>query len=105
VSAGFNVAEPAVFVAEGLLGYLEEAAVHQLLNTVAGLASTGSVLLADVSGRTLPEGLFASHGWQAPGSSTAMRTRTTASGVLPTRRPSRRKLAAQLPDQRGPPPG
>jgi methyltransferase (TIGR00027 family) len=91
VSAGFVTGEPAVFVAEGLLGYLEEPQVHQLLDTLAHLASARSVLLADVSGRTPsglpyvatwlarleeagmnrrfatddPEGLFAAHGWQA----------------------------------------
>lgn len=91
VSAGFAVGEPAVFVAEGLLGYLEEAKVHRLLDTLARLAGPTSVLLADVSGRSPsgiplmdtwfarleaagmsrrfatddPEGLFAAHGWEA----------------------------------------
>jgi methyltransferase (TIGR00027 family) len=91
VSAGFTAGEPAVFVAEGLLGYLPEPDVHELLDALARLASAGSVLLADVSGRTPddvpylatwfarlekaglrrqfatddPEGLFASHGWEA----------------------------------------
>jgi methyltransferase (TIGR00027 family) len=91
VSAGFSDAEPAVFVAEGLLGYLEEQAVHELLATLAGLAHPASALGADVSGPTPvetpylstwlakleeagmtrrfatdePEQLFASHGWKA----------------------------------------
>lgn len=91
VSAGFAVTEPAVFVAEGLLGYLEEPQVHHLLDTLASLAGSGSVLLADLSGRTPvdapymatwfarlekagmsrrfatndPAGLCAAHGWQA----------------------------------------
>lgn len=92
VSAGFEVTRPAVFVAEGLLGYLDEPEVHRLLGTLSGLAADGSVLMADVSGRTPaaaapylaawfdrleaagmgrrfatddPEGLFAGHGWRA----------------------------------------
>jgi methyltransferase (TIGR00027 family) len=91
VSAGFAGTEPTVFVAEGLLGYLEEPQVHRLLDTLASLAAAGSVLLADVSGPTPadapyldtwfarlakagisrrfatddPEGLFASRGWPA----------------------------------------
>jgi methyltransferase (TIGR00027 family) len=91
VSAGFSATRPAVFVAEGLLGYLDEPDVHELLATLAGLASPGSVLLADVSGHTPdgtpflspwlarmekagmsrrfttddPEGLFAGHDWEA----------------------------------------
>ena len=91
LKSGFAVGEPTAFVAEGLLGYLEESAVHQLLDTLAQLAGPDSVLLADVSGRTPPcvphmtawsarlekasmsrrfatddpEGLFAAHGWEA----------------------------------------
>jgi methyltransferase (TIGR00027 family) len=88
LAAGFSVSSPSVFVAEGLLGYLDEPSVHSLLATAAGVASPGSTLLADVSGRTPsflqswldklaaagvprrfatddPEGLFASHGWAA----------------------------------------
>lgn len=90
VSAGFKVAEPAVFLAEGLLGYLEEPEVHNLLDTLATLAAPDSVLLTDVAGPSPsypelatwlarreragmsqrfatddPEGLLASHGWQA----------------------------------------
>ena len=91
VSAGFDAGRPAAFVAEGLLGYLDEAQVHRLLGILAGLAAAGSALLADVSGRVPPgtpfldtwfaklatagihrrfatddpEGLFAAHGWEA----------------------------------------
>lgn len=91
VSAGFSVERPAVFVAEGLLGYLEGPQVQEFLATLDGLAAPGSVLLADVSGRTPfqtphltawltklekagmarrfttddPEGLLAPHGWAA----------------------------------------
>lgn len=92
LSAGFDAARPSVFVAEGLLGYLDEPEVDRLLGALAGLAADGSVLLADVSGRTPdaaapylapwfdrltaagmerrfatddPEGLFAGHGWRA----------------------------------------
>src|SRR5207248_24096 len=50
VSAGFAVTKPAVFVAEGLLGYLEEPEVHELVDTLAHLASANSAVLADVSG-------------------------------------------------------
>lgn len=92
VAAGFERESPSVFVAEGLLGYLAEADVHRFLSDVDGLAAAGSVLLADVSGRSSldspylvswyqrladngiagarfgtddPEGLLAAHGWRA----------------------------------------
>lgn len=39
-----------VFLAEGLLGYLEELDVHRLLDVLDQLAASGSFLLADVSG-------------------------------------------------------
>lgn len=91
VSAGFAVRAPAVFIAEGLLGYLEEPEVHRLLATLARLAGPGSVLLTDVAGHSPsgapylatwlarleaagmsrrfatddPESLLASHGWEA----------------------------------------
>ncbi len=91
-AAGFESGEPAVFVAEGLLGYLDARQVHELLNVLADLAAPGSALLADVSGRVPadaapfmdpwfarlaavgiqrrfatddPEGLFDAHGWDA----------------------------------------
>ena len=92
VRAGFRADLPSVFLAEGLLGYLEEPGVHRLLETLDRLAAAGSFLLADVSGRSGldapylafwsqrladngipggrfgtddPEGLLAAHGWDA----------------------------------------
>lgn len=92
LSAGFQPTVPSVFVAEGLLGYLNTHEVHRLLDTVTALAAPGSMLLADVSGRCSldhpatgpwlrqlaahgiiggrfgtddPEELLSSHGWQA----------------------------------------
>lgn len=79
-------------MAEGLLGYLDEAEVHRFLGVLDGLAASGSYLLADVSGRSSldspftaswrqrhsengiantrfatddPEGLLLAHGWEA----------------------------------------
>jgi methyltransferase (TIGR00027 family) len=90
--AGFADQSPTAFLAEGLLGYLEENAVHRLLDDLDTLARPGSFLLADVGGRSAlesrftafwyqrcaengisnarfgtddPEGLFAAHGWDA----------------------------------------
>ncbi len=92
VGAGFRAEEPSVFLAEGLLGYLESSEVHRLLDDLGRLAAAGSFLLADVSGRSSldapymafwfqrladngianarfgtdnPEGLLAAHGWEA----------------------------------------
>ncbi len=91
LSAGYLETKPAVFVAEGLLGYLSEPQVHELLGTAARLSNPNSVALADVSGRVPPgtpfldtwsarlteagvsrrfatdepEALFAAHGWRA----------------------------------------
>ncbi len=92
VQAGFDAAEPSAFLAEGLLGYLEDPDVHRFLDAVDLLGAAGSTLLADVSGRSAidapymafwsqrladngiagarygtddPEGLFAAHGWDA----------------------------------------
>lgn len=92
VRAGFDNNSPSVFLAEGLLGYLEEREVHQLLDDVNTLAAPGSYFLADVSGRSAldspfaaawyercagngipnarfgtddPEDLFDAHGWDA----------------------------------------
>ena len=90
--AGFDSETPSVFLAEGLLGYLEEPDVHRLLDVVDQLAIAGSILLVDVAGRSAidapgmafwrqrcaengianarygtddPEGLLAAHGWTA----------------------------------------
>jgi methyltransferase (TIGR00027 family) len=92
VGAGFDIETPSAFLAEGLLGYLEEPDVHRLLGVIDHLSSPGSILLADVSGRSAldapymafwykrladngianarfgtddPEGLLAAHGWKA----------------------------------------
>jgi methyltransferase (TIGR00027 family) len=92
VEAGFDTDTPSVFLAEGLLGYLDEPDVHRLLEVVDQLTGSGSILLADVSGRSAldapsmtfwykrladngianarfgtddPEGLLAAHGWKA----------------------------------------
>jgi methyltransferase (TIGR00027 family) len=46
--AGFEAGRAALFVIEGLLVYLEPAAVEKLLGTVAGLAARGSGVVADV---------------------------------------------------------
>jgi methyltransferase (TIGR00027 family) len=89
--AGFSPAEPSIWIAEGLLYYLSEDAVHRLLQQVSELAANGSGLGADlVSQSTLtspwlqaalsqmeksgfgwkfgtdnPEQLFGSYGWNA----------------------------------------
>ena len=89
--AGFSPGEPSIWIAEGLLYYLSEAAVHRLLQQVSELAANGSGLGADlVSQSTLtspwlqaalsqmeksgfgwkfgtdnPEHLFGSYGWNA----------------------------------------
>jgi methyltransferase (TIGR00027 family) len=46
--AGFDAARPALFVIEGLLVYLEAAAVEQVMGTVAEVAAAGSGVVADV---------------------------------------------------------
>jgi methyltransferase (TIGR00027 family) len=46
--AGFDAGRPALFVIEGLLVYLEQAAVEKLMGTVAELAAPGSGVVADV---------------------------------------------------------
>jgi methyltransferase (TIGR00027 family) len=44
---GYKPGDPAVWLAEGLLFYLPEAAVHELLDTAAALSSPGSTLGTD----------------------------------------------------------
>jgi methyltransferase (TIGR00027 family) len=51
VRSGFQAQTPTVFLAEGLLGYLEEPEVHRLLEALDLLAPSGSFLLTDVSGQ------------------------------------------------------
>jgi methyltransferase (TIGR00027 family) len=92
VRKGFDHKSPFVFLAEGLLGYLEESHVHRLLKDLYTLAAPGSFLLTCVGGRSAlespftafwyrrcaengipnprfgthdPEVLFAAHGWNA----------------------------------------
>ncbi len=90
-ASGFSTSEQSVFVAEGLLMYLDEAGVERLLGDLSRLASPGSSLLADVCGQSFrdspymtawfaameragmawrfgtdePEALLAPHGWRA----------------------------------------
>lgn len=58
VQAGFDVLQPSVLLAEGLLGYLEEPTVHRFLDVLAEVAAPGSVLTTDVSGRSAIEASF-----------------------------------------------
>lgn len=50
---GFDPGKPAVWLIEGLLQYLDEAAVHALFARVNAMSAPGSVLLYDVVGKTL----------------------------------------------------
>jgi methyltransferase (TIGR00027 family) len=52
-SAGLNPEAPAVWLLEGLLQYLDEAAVHVLFDRIDALSAPGSVLLYEVVGETL----------------------------------------------------
>jgi methyltransferase (TIGR00027 family) len=89
--AGFSPAEPSIWIAEGLLYYLSEDAVHRLLQQVSELAAKGSGLGADLASQSTltspwlqaalsqmeksgfgwkfgtdnPEQLFGSYGWNA----------------------------------------
>lgn len=54
-SAGFDASAPSVWLIEGLLQYLDEAAVRILFNRINELSAPGSVLLYDVVGKTLLE--------------------------------------------------
>jgi methyltransferase (TIGR00027 family) len=92
VRSGFQADMPTVFLAEGLLGYLEEPEVHDLFEALEHLAASGSFLLTDVSGQSAlndpefafwlqrmatngiiggrfgtddPAALLAAHGWEA----------------------------------------
>ncbi|AFM18634.1 methyltransferase, putative, TIGR00027 family [Mycolicibacterium chubuense NBB4] len=57
-SAGFDPARPTVWLIEGLLQYLDEAAVHALFAQVDALSAAGSVLLYDIVGKALMEAPF-----------------------------------------------
>lgn len=50
---GFDPAQPAVWLMEGLLQYLDEGAVHALFQRVDALSAPGSVLLYDIVGKVL----------------------------------------------------
>jgi methyltransferase (TIGR00027 family) len=50
VAAGFECDRPTIWVAEGLLFYLAEAAVHRLLEDTHRLSAPGSYLAADLMG-------------------------------------------------------
>jgi len=89
VDSGFAANEQSAWLIEGLFYYLEESAVHQVLNEVSSLATPGSVLVTDLVSRSLlaspwmqpalkameergmawrfgsddPAALFAKHGW------------------------------------------
>jgi methyltransferase (TIGR00027 family) len=89
--AGFHTEEPSVWLAEGLLFYLEESAVHTLLGRVSDLSAPGSRLALDTVntgyltskwtanalqrfaqlgcpwrfGTDVPEQLLAEYGWRA----------------------------------------
>lgn len=90
-TAGYDPQVPSVWLLEGLLNYLTEATVQQLLTTITSLAAPQSWLGADVVSREFlhspwmqpwlmhlaehgapwqfgtddPEGLFRQHGWEA----------------------------------------
>lgn len=53
--SGFDPETPSVWLIEGLLQYLDEAAVQTLFDRIDGLTAPGSVLLYDVVGRSLLE--------------------------------------------------
>ena len=100
-AAGYRPEQQSMWLLEGLLLYLEAAAVHQLLEQVAANAMPGSWLGADLINRAFftspytqpwlqalasaglawhfgtdePEGLLAAHGW------TATVTETSSEGV------------------------
>lgn len=58
LAAGFQADRPGAFLVEGLLVYLEEPAVVELLATLAGVGCSGSWLGADVVDRSLLESPF-----------------------------------------------
>lgn len=83
LAAGFKSEEPSLWLLEGLLYYLSETEVKELLKTISELSAIGSRLGADLVNTKLletqeeelskywrygcdePEKLFAEHGWQA----------------------------------------
>lgn len=57
-SAGLDPGSPSVWLIEGLLQYLDVAAVEALFARIDGLSAPGSVVLYDVVGKTLLEAPF-----------------------------------------------
>lgn len=55
---GFDAGVPAAWLIEGLLQYLEEAAVHKLFERIDALSAPGSVVCYDVVGKSLLEAPF-----------------------------------------------
>jgi methyltransferase (TIGR00027 family) len=54
-AAGFDPHEPAVWLIEGLLQYLDQAAVRTLFDRVNALSAPNSIVLYDIGGKTLLE--------------------------------------------------
>jgi methyltransferase (TIGR00027 family) len=52
-AAGFDSTRPSVWLAEGLLFYLEPAAVHRLLDEITQLSAVGSELVTDTIGQSV----------------------------------------------------
>ena len=81
IKAGYCPEAPSIWLAEGLLMYLSEAQVREILSTVSRLSVSGSYLGLDViniksleyepyrgyfqSGWDYPEDLLSSYGWEA----------------------------------------
>jgi methyltransferase (TIGR00027 family) len=57
-ASGFDAAAPTAWLIEGLLQYLDVAAVHTLFDRIDALAAPGSVLCYDVVGKSLLEAPF-----------------------------------------------
>ena len=57
-AAGFDPSAPSVWLTEGLLQYLDAAAVHRLFERIDALSAPGSVLCYDVVGKSLLEAPF-----------------------------------------------
>ncbi len=60
-AAGFDPTRPAVWLVEGLIAYLDPAAVYQLFDEITALSAPGSELLTDPIGRS-----FLASSWMRP---------------------------------------
>lgn len=60
-AVGFDPAQPTVWLVEGLIVYLEAAAVHRLLDQITALSAVGSELLCDPIGES-----FLTSPWMQP---------------------------------------